>query len=72
MWSHTNIGIGKDVTIREMAKKWSRLVVYEDKLTFNTTKPDGTLRNLIDITRLVNMGWKYAIELEEWLDKTYK
>ena len=72
MWSHTNIGIGKDVTIREMAKKWSRLVVYEDKLTFNTTMPDSTLRNLIDITRLVNMGWKYAIELEEWLDKTYK
>jgi len=72
MLSHINVGTGKDVTIREMAEIMKQVVGYEGRLTFDTTKPDGAPRKLIDITRLENMGWKYTIELVEGLNKTYK
>jgi GDP-L-fucose synthase len=72
MLSHINVGTGKDVTIREMAETMKQVVGFEGKLTFDTTKPDGTPRKLIDVSRLSNMGWKYSIDLEEGLKKTYK
>jgi GDP-L-fucose synthase len=70
--SHINVGTGKDVTIREMAETMKQVVGYEGNLTFDTTKPDGSPRKLIDVSRLSNMGWKYSIDLEEGLKKTYK
>ena len=72
MLSHINVGTGKDVTIREMAETMKEVVGFKGNLTFDTTKPDGPLRKLIDISRLSNMGWKYSIDLEEGLKKTYK
>jgi GDP-L-fucose synthase len=72
MLSHINVGTGKDITIREMAEIMKQVVGYEGKLTFDTTKPDGAPRKLIDVSRLSNMGWKYSIDLEEGLKKTYK
>jgi len=72
MLSHINVGIGKDVTIREMAETMKQVVGYKGNLTFDTTKPDGSPRKLIDVSRLSNMGWKYSIDLEEGLKKTYK
>ena len=72
MLSHINVGTGKDVTIREMAETIKLVVGYEGKLTFDATKPDGTLRKLIDVTRLTNMGWKYSVDLKAGLQKTYK
>jgi GDP-L-fucose synthase len=72
MLSHINVGTGKDVTIREVAETIKQVVSYKGKLTFDTTKPDGAPRKLIDITRLENMGWKYAINLREGLIKTYE
>ena len=72
MLSHINVGTGKDVTIREMAETMKQVVGYEGNLTFDITKPDGSPRKLIDISRLSNMGWKYSIDLEEGLKKTYK
>jgi GDP-L-fucose synthase len=72
MLSHINVGTGKDVTIREMAETMKQVVGYEGNLTFDTTKPDGSPRKLIDVSRLSNMGWKYSIDLEEGLKKTYK
>jgi GDP-L-fucose synthase len=72
MLSHINVGTGKDVTIKEMAETMKQVVGYEGKLTFDTTKPDGSPRKLIDVSRLSNMGWKYSIDLEEGLKKTYK
>jgi len=71
MLSHINVGTGKDATIREMAEAMKQVVGYEGKLTFDTTKPDGTLRKLIDVTRLENMGWKYSTDLKDGLIKTY-
>jgi GDP-L-fucose synthase len=71
MLSHINVGTGKDVTIREMAETMKEVVGYTGKLTFDTTKPDGALRKLIDVTRLKNMGWGYTTNLQEGLRKTY-
>jgi GDP-L-fucose synthase len=71
MLSHINVGTGKDVTIREMAETMKEVVGYKGKLAFDTTKPDGAPRKLINVTRLSNMGWKYTIELTEGLNKTY-
>jgi len=72
MLSHINVGTGKDVTIREMAETMKQVVGYKGKLTFDTTKPDGSPRKLIDVTRLTKMGWKYSVDLKEGLKKTYK
>ena len=71
MLSHINVGTGTDVTIREMAETMKQVVGFKGMLTFDTTKPDGALRKLIDINRLENMGWKYSVGLKEGLTKTY-
>jgi GDP-L-fucose synthase len=71
MLSHINVGTGKDVTIKEMAETMKEVVGFKGNLTFDTTKPDGSPRKLIDVSRLSNMGWKYSIDLEEGLKKTY-
>ena len=71
MLSHINVGTGKDVTIREMAETMKRVVGFEGELKFDTSKPDGAPRKLIDVSRLAAMGWRYSIELEEGLRRTY-
>jgi GDP-L-fucose synthase len=70
--SHINVGTGKDVTIREMAETMKEVVGYKGKLTFDTSKPDGAPRKLIDVTRLEKMGWKYSVDLKEGLATTYE
>lgn len=72
MLSHINIGTGIDVTIRKMAETMRKVVGFEGSLTFDTTKPDGTPRKLIDISRLSSMGWQYSIDLTEGLKHTYE
>ena len=71
MLSHINVGTGKDVTIRDMAQIMKQVVGYEGKLIFDTTKPDGALRKLIDVTRLKRMGWEYSMDLKDGLAYTY-
>ncbi len=72
MLSHINVGTGKDVTIREMAETMKEVVGFKGELSFDTTKPDGTLRKLIDVSRLSNMGWNYSINLKDGLSEAYK
>jgi GDP-L-fucose synthase len=72
MLSHINVGTGVDVTIREMAETMKQVVGFEGELTFDTTKPDGAPRKLIDVTRLSDIGWEYTTEFKEGLKKTYK
>jgi len=72
MLSHINVGTGVDVTIREMAETMKRVVGFEGELVFDTSKPDGAPRKLIDVSRLSAMGWHYAIGLEAGLQKTYE
>jgi len=54
-----------------MAETMKQVVGFKGGLTFDTTKPDGSPRKLIDVSRLSNMGWKYNIDIEEGLKKTY-
>jgi GDP-L-fucose synthase len=72
MISHINIGSGKDITIRELAETMKQIVGYKGKIIFDSTKPDGAPRKLIDTSRLSNLGWKYRVDLKEGLEKTYE
>ena len=71
MLSHINVGTGKDVTIREMAEIMKEIVGYKGKIVFDTSKPDGTLRKLIDVNKLKDAGWTYSVDLKSGLKKTY-
>jgi len=71
MLSHVNVGTGKDITILEIAEIMKRVVGFKGDLKFDSSKPDGPKRKLIDISRLTSMGWTYNIGLEEGLKKTY-
>ena len=72
MLSHINVGTGKDVTIREMAEAMKQVVGFKGELSFDTTKPDGAPRKLIDVSRRSNMGWNYNVDLKDGLSQTYK
>ena len=72
MLSHINVGTGVDVTIREMAETMKQVIGYKGKLVFDSTKPDGAPRKLIDVSCLSNMGWRYSVDLEDGLKKTYE
>jgi GDP-L-fucose synthase len=67
-----NIGTGEDLTIKELAQLIKEVVGYEGEIRFDTTKPDGTPRKLLDVTRLHNNGWRHKIELKEGLELTYQ
>lgn len=67
-----NIGTGKDITIAELAMLVKKIVGYEGKIVFDTTKPDGTPRKLLDSTYLHSLGWQHKIELEEGIRMTYQ
>ena len=69
--THINIGTGKDISIRELAETIKATIGFKGALVFNTTKPDGTMRKLTDVTKLNNLGWKHNVELEEGIHKLY-
>ena len=67
-----NVGTGEDLTIAELAHTMKRVVGYEGRLRFDTSKPDGTPRKLLDVSRLAELGWKARIRLEDGLRETYE
>ena len=67
-----NIGTGQDVTIEELAKKIKQIVGFDGNLLFDNTKPDGTPRKLLDVTKINNLGWKSSISLEVGILKTFE
>lgn len=67
-----NIGCGEDLSISELAREVQKAVGYQGALTFDTSKPDGTPRKLLDITRLRNMGWSPIVPLREGLVTAYR
>ncbi len=67
-----NIGVGKDVSIKELALLIKNIVGFEGELTFDTSKPDGTPRKLMDVSKLNNLGFTYKIELEDGIKSVYK
>ena len=66
-----NIGVGHDLTIRELAETVKRVVGYEGEIVFDTTKPDGTPRKLMDVSRLHRMGWNAATTMDLGLARAY-
>ena len=66
-----NIGTGKDVTILELAKTIQKIVNYVGELNFDSSKPDGTPRKLLNVSKINNLGWKHQIELEVGIKMTY-
>ena len=67
-----NIGTGKEVTILELAQLIKKVVGYEGRLVFDKTKPDGTMRKLMDVSRINSLGWKAETELEEGIEIVYR
>ncbi|WP_170444937.1 GDP-L-fucose synthase [Ruegeria arenilitoris] len=71
MLSHINVGCGQDVSIAELASLIAKITGYTGRITQDTTKPDGTMRKLMDVSRLAKMGWKARIGLEDGIRETY-
>jgi GDP-L-fucose synthase len=71
MQSHINVGFGSDVTIAELAEAIGQAVGYQGAISFDTTKPDGTLRKWMDSSRLMNLGYCAKIDLKSGIDLTY-
>lgn len=71
MLSHINVGSGEDCTIRELAETMAKVVGFEGEVVFDASKPDGTPRKLMDVSRLADLGWRYSISLEQGLTATY-
>lgn len=71
MLSHINVGSGVDCTIRELAETMAKVTGFSGKLIFDDSKPDGTPRKLLDVSRINALGWKARISLEDGLRDTY-
>jgi nucleoside-diphosphate-sugar epimerase len=72
MLSHINVGIGEDVTIAELARMIAEVTGFKGRIIFDSEKPDGTMRKLMDSSRLNAMGWKPSIGLDEGVRQTYR
>jgi len=72
MLSHINVGTGIDCTIKELTETVAKVVGYQGEIQWDTTKPDGSPRKLMDVSRLERLGWKAKVSLDEGLTATYK
>ena len=66
-----NVGSGKDITIKELAETIQKVVGHQGEVIWDATKPDGTPRKLMDVSKMKNIGWEYTTKLEEGIEKTY-
>ncbi len=67
-----NVGMGKDISIKELAERIGKTVGYQGEIFFNTSKPDGAPRKLVDVSRLKSLGWEAKIPLDDGLEMAYK
>jgi len=70
--THLNIGSGKDISISDLAILVAKIIGYDGQIEYDISKPDGTPRKLMDVSRINSLGWKYKTELEEGIKKTYE
>jgi GDP-L-fucose synthase len=71
MLSHINIGTGEDLSIRDLAQIIGEVVGYQGRIVFDTSKPDGSPRKLMDVSRMKSLGWHPRIELRQGLGIAY-
>jgi GDP-L-fucose synthase len=69
--SHINVGTGTDLSIKELAETIAEVVGFDGEIHFDTSKPDGTPRKLLDVSRLSDLGWKSTIQLKDGIQRTY-
>jgi GDP-L-fucose synthase len=69
--SHINIGTGEDLTITELADLIAEIIGFKEKVVYDNTKPDGTPRKLMDVSRINQLGWKYKTSLKDGIQKAY-
>jgi GDP-L-fucose synthase len=67
-----NIGTGEDISIKDLALLIKKVIGYDGALKFDASKPDGTPRKLMDVSKLHSKGWKHTIELEEGIKLAYR
>jgi GDP-L-fucose synthase len=67
-----NVGVGEDVSIKELAETIKRIIGFEGSIEWDSSKPDGTPRKLLDVSRLTALGWKAKISLEDGISSTYE
>ncbi|MCY1220821.1 GDP-L-fucose synthase [compost metagenome] len=72
MLSHINVGTGKDCSIRELAETLAKVTGFNGRLSFDSSKPDGAPRKLMDVSRLNALGWEASIDLENGLRDAYQ
>jgi GDP-L-fucose synthase len=72
MQSHINVGFGSDITIAELASAVGQAVGYQGAIGFDTSKPDGTMRKLMDSTRIMHLGWRAEVDLDSGLKQAYE
>jgi len=70
--SHLNIGTGKDISINDLASLIAEITSFSGKIIYDNSKPDGTPRKLMDVSRINQLGWKYSTPLKEGIEKTYR
>lgn len=66
-----NVGTGEDLTIKQLAKTIQKIIGHQGEIVWDDTKPDGTPRKLMDVTKIQGLGWKHQVPLEEGIQKTY-
>lgn len=69
--THINIGTGKEISIKTLAEQIKKTISFKGDLVFNTSKPDGTMRKLTDVSKLHSLGWHHKIEIEEGISRLY-
>ncbi len=69
--THINIGTGRDISIKDLALRIQKKIDYQGELLFDGTKPDGTLRKLVDVTKLHALGWTHKVDIDEGIDQLF-
>ena len=69
--THINIGTGVDISIKELSEEIKSVIGYKGSFVFNTSKPDGTIKKLTDVSKLNSLGWKHKVSLEKGVEKMY-
>ena len=70
--THVNIGTGIDISIKELANQIKNCIGFKGNFTYDTSKPDGTINKLTDVSRLHQLGWRHTVSLQEGVEKMYK
>lgn len=69
---HINIGTGKEITIRQLSELVAKAVGFEGEIVFDSTKPDGTPRKLVDVSKLHSLGWTHQVDIEEGVNRLFR